>query len=262
MKEPTTVTSVRKALKDHRYYVEDPEAEQRALDLIVTARGIVHSQRGSTMSDGRADQIKSVINEYRNANELTFLDKFWAAIVDLERTVPAPPVLQTTSSEPMTDTQKEAARQWISKAWSKDHLRDSYSANFRPNSTPPISPTDDKILDDLLKSVPRVKNPVPDLAYGIKEAAFSSRDKQLLDLLGCELSSELYHVFFLVEAKSMNNPIGEAENQCCRGGAAMTHNKRAFDAAAAISLNDQLQQPTPSTSDAASSASTPFTLGK
>lgn len=57
------------------------------------------------MSDGRADEIKSVINEYRNANELTFLIKFWSAIVDLERHIPAPPLLQRNSEEAMTDTQ-------------------------------------------------------------------------------------------------------------------------------------------------------------
>ena len=115
-KESTTVIGVRKALKDHRYYIEDPEAEQPGEVLFAGARNIVQWKRGSSMSDGRADQIKGVINEYRNANELTFLVEFWAAIVDLERYAPAPPVLQTTSEEPMTDTQKEAARQWISQA--------------------------------------------------------------------------------------------------------------------------------------------------
>ena len=104
--------------------------------------------------------------------------------------------------------------------------------------------------------MPRVKNPVPDIAYGIEEDAFSPRDKQILDALGCELSSELYHVFFLVEAKSMNNPLGEAENQCCRGGAAMTYNKRKFDAAV-VAPNDPSSQLTSSTSEIiTSSAST------
>ena len=102
--------------------------------------------------------------------------------------------------------------------------------------------------------MPRVKNPAPDPAYGIKEDAFSFRDEKILDTLGCKLSSELYHVFFLVEAKSMNNPLGEAENQCCRGGAAMTHNRRVFDATV-VPPNDQSQQLTASTSDADSSTS-------
>ena len=255
IKEATTVTAVRRALRNHRYYFEDPEAEQRGAALIAAARAIVLGQRGSLMSDGRADQIRGVVNEYRNANELTFLIKFWAAIVDLERQVPAPHILQTSSEEPMTDVQKEAARKWISQAWLKDHLRESYSTNFRPNSTPPISPTDDKVLDDLLKCVPRVKNPVPDLAYGIKEDAFSPRHKGILDALGCDLSSELYHVFFLVEAKSMNNPLGEAENRCCRGGAAMTYNKRKLDAAALLPA-DGSQQLTPAGSNAQSSTTT------
>lgn len=260
-KEPTTVTAVRRALRDHRYYFEDPEAEQRGATLIAAARKIMHGERGSLMSDGRAYQIKSVINDYGTANELTFLIKFWAAIIDLERQVPAPDIFQTNSEKPMTDSPKEAARKWISRAWSKDHLRESYSTNFRPNSTPLISPTDDKVLDDLLKSVPRVKNPVPDLAYGIKEDAFPPRDKKILDALGCEVSSELYHVFFLVEAKSMNNPLGEAENQCCRGGAAMTYNKRIFDAA--VTATAELpQQLTPASSDTASSTTSLNTYPK
>ena len=56
------------------------------------------------MLDKRADNIKTVINDYRNANELTFLVKFWVAIIDLERTVPTLPILETTSLESMTDT--------------------------------------------------------------------------------------------------------------------------------------------------------------
>lgn len=196
-KELTTVLAVRQALQDHRYYFEDPDAEQRGAALIAAARKIVHGDRGSSMSDGRADEVKSVIKVYRDANELTFLVKFWAAIVDLERRVPAPDVLQTNSEQPMTDIQREVAGKWISQAWLKDHLRENYSTNFRTNSTPPISATDDKLLDDLLTAVPRVKNPVPDLAYGIMKDAFSLREKTILDALGCELSSKLYHFFFL-----------------------------------------------------------------
>ena len=62
-KQPTTVTAVRQALKDHRYFFEDLEAEQRGAALIAVARGIIHGERGSSMSDGRADEIKSIIND-------------------------------------------------------------------------------------------------------------------------------------------------------------------------------------------------------
>ena len=130
------------------------------------------------MSDGRADQIKSVnrtvTDDHRNVHELTFLIKVRAAIVDLERHIAALPILQTTPEEPMTDTQKVAARQWISKACLKHHLGKNYSTKFRSNSTPPILPTDDQVLDEPLKSVPRVKIPVVDSAYGIREMRFLS----------------------------------------------------------------------------------------
>ena len=259
-KEPTTASAVRKALEAHRYYINDPGAEKRGATLIAAASKIVHGDRASSMSDGRVEEVRDVINEYRNANELTFLINFWAVIVDLKRQVPAPSVLQDlpVTEEALTETQNEAAREWISKAWLKDHLRASWSTNFRPNSTPPMSATDDKVLDEYLKSVPRVKNPVPDLAYGIKGNAFTPREKAILESLGCELCSELFHVFFLVEAKSMNNPIAEAVNQCCRGGAAMTYNKRNFDAEVLKQpVVDSRQQPTPDTSTSASNAPPP-----
>ena len=76
VREPTTAADVRKALKRCRHYIDDPDAEKRGAAVIAAASKIVHGKRASIMSDGRADEIRNVINTYRNFNELTFVMKF------------------------------------------------------------------------------------------------------------------------------------------------------------------------------------------
>ena len=47
-----------------------------------------------------------------------------------------------------------------------------------------------------------------------------------------ELQPDLYHAFFAVEAKSDDGALWEAENQCCRAGAAMVHARQQWNAVA------------------------------
>lgn len=79
------------------------------------------------------------------------------------------------------------------------------------------------------EKTPRVKNPRPDLTYGLLEAAFSKLEQDTNDEHGAGLSVGIVHPFFIVEAKIGERPIDEAELQCARGGAAMLRLKRKFD---------------------------------
>ena len=146
--------------------------------------------------------------------------------------------MKTTADGELED--EEEAIRWIETAWEKDHLRCNWSADFTRGSVPPLV-----ILDPTLRILadraPRVKNPKPDLTYGLLQDAFSN-DEQPINDHGAGLSINMVHPFFIVEAKSAEKPIDEAQNQCARGGAAMVRLKRKFDSLAEGTYQDNEAQ--------------------
>ena len=145
-----------------------------------------------------------------------------------------------TTADGELENEKEAI-EWIETAWKKDHLRCNFNADFTRGSVPPLV-----ILDPILRGVaehaPKVKNPKPDLTYGLLQGAFSDHEQRVNDNNGAGLSIDMVHPFFIVEAKSTEKPIDEAENQCARGGAAMVRLKRKFDELAEGTFKDYQSQ--------------------
>ena len=139
------------------------------------------------------------------------------------------------------ENEKEAI-QWIETAWEKDHLRCNWSADFTRGSVPPL-----EILDPALKfytdKAPQVTNPKPDLTYGLLQTAFSKNEQIINETNEASLSVGMVHPFFIVEVKSAEKPIDEAENQCARGGAAMVWLKRKFNNLAEGTYKDKEAQP-------------------
>ena len=78
-----------------------------------------------------------------------------------------------------------------------------------------------KLLENLL----RVKVLIPDLVYGLRAVEADELEQMIQDDLGqyYGLSQEIRHAFFIVKAKSSEGTIGDAEDQCFRGGAALIH---------------------------------------
>ena len=134
--------------------------------------------------------------------------------------------MKTTADGELED--EDEAMRWIETAWEKDHLRCNWNADFTRGSIPPLVN-----LDPYLRlptdNVPKVKNPKPDLTYGLLQASFSEHEQDVNSKHGAGLSVDMVHPFFIVEAKSAEKPIWEATNQCARGGAAMVRLKRKFD---------------------------------
>ena len=69
----------------------------------------------------------------------------------------------------------------------------------------------------------KINTPVPDLAYGLRDKAFTKAELAFnitYDTIA-RLSPDMNYPFFLVEFKSHKGSIEEAQNQACRGGAAV-----------------------------------------
>ena len=153
---------------------------------------------------------------------MTFLVHVWTKFLGVEDTR----LVKTTADGELED--EEGAIRWIETAWKKDHLRCNWNADFTRGSVPELVNLD-PYLQLHTEKAPRVKNPKPDLTYGLLQAAFSKAEQGINDNHKAGLSIGMVHPFFVVEAKVAEKPIEEAELQCARGGAAMVRLKRKFD---------------------------------
>lgn len=247
--ESASVAGVRNVLERNRLYINDRDAETRGQALVDEAKGVLKGFRRSRLDHERAVEARKTVLEYATRDELTFLVNLWAILLDETRQV------RKESDGPMTAAEEQDAINWIVRAWKMDNIDANWSSPFPTNSIPPISPTGDKLLDKLLESARRVKNPKPDLTYGITKQGFAEREQEVNEHCSSSLTNGLYHEFFLVEAKSAGKPIEEAENQCCRAGSALVHNRRKFNAVAVRPIksrpppNQETQQLTPDPSN-------------
>ena len=147
--------------------------------------------------------------------------------------------MRTTAAGDL-ENEKEAI-QWIETAWEKDHLKCNWGTDCVRGSVPPLV-----VLDNNLRiytdHAPRVKNPKPDLAYGLKHTALSEQEQRVNHDYGATLSPYMDHPFFIVEAKNAENGLYEAANQCARGGAAMVRLMRKFNMLAEGTFKDYESQ--------------------
>lgn len=245
-----SVGAVRRVLEQNRLFINDRDAENRGQKLIDEAKTILKGFRRSVMSREHAAEAKKTIGEYATRDELTFLVNLWAILLNETRQ------LREESASLMTGAEEQDAINWIKRAWKEDGVDANWSSPFPANSIPPISPTNDVLLDKLLALSPKVKYPKPDLTYGISKKAFSELEQAVNALYSCSLTNGLWHEFFVVEGKSAGKPIEEAENQCCRAGSALVFNRRKFNLAAispgkshSPQKNQTQQQPSPNSNN-------------
>jgi len=201
-------------------FINDDKAREIGDTLITKAMRILDSKRGSDYGAAKALEVKAAIKDYTNENEMTFVINLLKQLLNEARMVPV---------NALTDAELEVERQWLEKAWNKDHLRARFETNFASDCIPKIEVGND-YSNKALQQVLRVTVPRPDVCWGIYQTAFTHLQQTFLTNLGCALANpDLYNIFFIIEAKCMNGSIQAAENQCCRSGAAMVQNRRRFN---------------------------------
>ena len=167
-------------------------------------------------------ELLDTAEEHEQDSELTFLAHVWGIFLSVKDTRH----VRTTVAGELED--EEETIRWIESAWDKDQLKCNWGTDFVRGSIPEL-----KHLDPYMQihtdHAPRVKNPKPDLAYGLKHKDLSDEEQRINKIWGANLSPYMDHPFFIVEAKNAENGLYEAENQCARGGAAMVRLKRKFN---------------------------------
>ena len=203
--------------------MEDDEAQDRYPKVMEFSQHIVKMQRQSAMKDESARNLLKVRKNYGDRNENTFLHKFWSKLIREER---------DKATEFGTDLLPSA---WEKSQWDKDDLDDSWNQPFKRNSIPQVDTSGDEPLKQLLDKNPRIKNPQPDIVYGLTEKCFSQPGKRANELYDAQtgISKGIRHPFFFVEAKT-NGIMGLVECQCARGGSALVSSVRQLIAASGI----------------------------
>lgn len=221
-KQPINISEVRRLLRNNKLEIEDEKAyNHRGTAIKSEVKKIIQGGRGSTMREESREDLHEVCRDFATSNELTFIVELWGILLHKTREV--------------KNLDPQGKIRWIAQAWKADQLRCNWQADFVRESVPAIS-TPDPVLTKLLASLPQIQNPKPDLTYGVTAEAFTGTERQINDMesRSTTLSNELYHVWFVVEGKSCGGSIEDAENQCCRAGAAMVNARMQFNARAVL----------------------------
>ena len=190
--------------------VDDDAAIERHPQVLEWAEQIQGGERQSAMKPESEKKLRQLRKQYGKSNELTFTHKFFVALIRSKRNKKA----ENTENWPLVD-------------WEQDGLMEAWDVLFQRNSIPAIAVPDEASAKVLAK-YPRIKNPKPDITFGLQDKEFS-RDLMIINRLYFAQAgicpADIWHPFLIVEAK-MKGVIEEAEYQCVRGGAALVNAAR------------------------------------
>ncbi len=198
------INDIRVCLHNNNLRMYDEEAEGYE-HVLVHAKSIIRGERGSVMRPKSRKKLGEIRQTYGSRGESTFLHNTWSQLIRPERHVQG--------------ATPEFGENWYVRSWDLDNLDGNWDEEFRKGSVPALTARDDLILPE------RVSNPKPDITYGIKPAGFTPAQHAVnIRYNGfTEVSPALFHSFFVVEWKNAGGSVEDAENQACRGGAAIVN---------------------------------------
>ena len=163
-------------------------------------------------------------DKYATRNEDTYVKKYWGKLIRDHREVEVPNESAENQTPVATDLVKKA---WEKQAWDADNLDDNWNREFIKESIPAIHTEGDAVATRLLAAHDRVKNPKPDIAYGLDDDAFTDAELQVNSLYNrfAGISPGIWYPGAIVEAKTAGI-IEMVECQCARGGAALVNAMR------------------------------------
>lgn len=207
---------VREKLELHGILFNDANAltTQRGKKIFEAAKDLVAGDRLSPPSKKMLEEFVSTLQEEQGSNEATFMDVMWHILVASRRSVKAKHYDPGAGDDDV-----------LRRKWKVDHLRHRVDQEFVRGYLPGLDPNGEATLAKLLAKHAGMKNPKPDLAYGLAQDAFkevgSIASSDHRDL--AQISPGIYHPFFIIEFKSHKGDLMDAMNQASRGGAVLTN---------------------------------------
>jgi hypothetical protein len=212
-----STSKMRTVMKANNLLIGEVDALTRYPEVLFRAKSIINGHRSSGMKPESQAKIITARNRFQMKNEDTFVERLWKLLLREER----------------ERNQGDSNDSWALEPWDKDFLDYNLNKDFRTGSVP-IRNAKDPVSMQLLESLPRLKTPKPDMAYGLANLAFTKQEQELNECYSSvtELSESLFHTFFIVECKSHRGTLEEAETQASGGGAALVCANRRFNAIA------------------------------
>ena len=222
--------ATRELLRINALMMDDTEALMRWPRIQEVCDEIVSEGRMTPMNREEQNAILAGFPFMSSVNEDTFIDLLWPALIRDKRHI---------KGSGMYDDKIP-----ILTGWSKDQLARLRNNLFEPDTIPVLDPGSNRILKELLDSVPKITTPKPDYCYGFLSDAFSSAEQEVnaLHRQFAMVSKPLYHCFFAVEFKTLEGDFGVCRTQCCRAGAALVRATEGLLKLAAPSGEHPLQQ--------------------
>ncbi|KAK4696410.1 hypothetical protein P7C71_g1493, partial [Lecanoromycetidae sp. Uapishka_2] len=193
---------------------------KKGKEILKAAKDLITKERLSPTKPETLERFMEKREKYKLSNEATFIDVIWWILVRDFR--------QVKESGVDIKSIQEKEELIFTKYWDKDFLLHRRDQEFERGRLPTPNIENDETLAKLLGKVKGMKNPKPDLAYGLDKDAFSYEEQYVNDANPkiADLSKGIYHPFFIAEFKSAKGAMIDAENQACRGGAAIMNTLR------------------------------------
>ena len=199
---------IRQLLAANNMPMEDNAALRRHPEILQWAQEVQEGQRNSAMKPASEQKLADRRRAYEESNEDTFIRHFMSALLRDKR-------------------ERKVGELWEEICWDQDCFMEAWNQSFQRDCIPRIE-VPDALTTKVLEANPRIKDPKPDITYGISSDPFSADQMNVNRLYYSQAGicpSDLWHPFCIVEAK-MKGTIQEAEHQCVRGGAALVNAAR------------------------------------
>jgi hypothetical protein len=183
-------------------------------DFKTMVQSIVTGDRLSSMKPESQEKFMKNRAKLITGNESTLVSKLMPILVRDSRTV---------------NSQGDLVRDW-----DHDNLDANDNQEFIRGFVPIPDVRQDQVLAKLLEKSPGMKNPKPDITYGLAPEAFTEEElvanETYAPITG--ISPRILHPFLIFEWKSERGTMEEARYQARRGGAALVNARRQLNALA------------------------------
>ena len=223
---------VKDRLSTFRMFQDDEEAFARYPDFRNKVLDILGGERLSEAKAASVKLFQSMRKEYEGANEDTLLDALIPCLIKADRTVEPHSSTGGLGPEP-NDTgvashlnDREQIPEDGVKGFFEDGIVRMRNTNFQGTFLPI---NDDQVIKQMAK-VDHMTNPRPDYIFGLSRRMYdplpgkspTHDSKELMRTI----VPGMYDPILLIEGKSNKGSLVDAQNQVCRGGAALVNAAR------------------------------------
>ncbi|KAL8689791.1 MAG: hypothetical protein Q9224_004560 [Gallowayella concinna] len=212
-KIPTDPQWVASRLKHHRLYQESRESFHKYPSFQERVKKIVTEKRQSSVDKQEYSEFQTTWDRYKDKNEDTVLNALLPFLIKSHRTVKIKGDIEDEEAYMVESFLKSDLMVITNREFSRSCLP------LRPDG----GPLDKKLVDAMAKE-DGMTNPKPDRTYGIyiRDNIFPIGFAPPPEIaVWLEVMRGIHYPFFLIEGKSYQGNLLDAQNEACRGGATL-----------------------------------------